>query len=225
MKIQKNLSINNCNIKMDDNGGFAGYASVFGGVDSYGDTIVRGAYESTLQEHGLPKMFFNHNGFDLPIGKWSDAGEDETGLFVKGELTEGHSKAADVYASMKHGTIDGLSVGFYMTKGSYEETDTGRTINNIDHLVEVSIVTEPADKSARIDLNTVKYSLESIETLKDYERHLRDAFGMSKAAATAYTSRLVSIIKQSDSDKDQNEKELKALYEVLAKLPVPKTLL
>ena len=113
---QKTLSLSDCQIKLDgDSGKFAGYASVFGGTDSYGDTILRGAFESTLRNNGKPKMFYGHQ-WDIPIGKWIKAKEDDHGLFVEGELTPGLSKSADVHAALKHGTLDGLSIGGYLKK-------------------------------------------------------------------------------------------------------------
>ena len=42
MLVKKTLQLSNCDIKIQgDAGQFSGYASVFGGVDSYGDTILR----------------------------------------------------------------------------------------------------------------------------------------------------------------------------------------
>lgn len=100
MLLKKTLSLSDCQIKLDgDSGKFAGYASVFGGVDSYGDTILRGAFESTLRNNGKPKMFYGHQ-WDIPIGKWLKAKEDEHGLYVEGELTPGLSKSADVHAAL-----------------------------------------------------------------------------------------------------------------------------
>ena len=116
MLLKKTLSLSDCQIKLDgDSGKFAGYASVFGGTDSYGDTILRGAFESTLRNNGKPKMFYGHQ-WDIPIGKWIKAKEDDHGLFVEGELTPGLSKSADVHAALKHGTLDGLSIGGYLKR-------------------------------------------------------------------------------------------------------------
>jgi len=59
-----------CEVKMGANGRFTGYASVFDGLDSYGDTIKAGAFQDTL--HGrarLPLMLFGHNPGRV-IGKW-----------------------------------------------------------------------------------------------------------------------------------------------------------
>ena len=126
MLIRKTLSLSNVDLKMEGDGGrFTGYASVFGGVDSYGDTIVKGAYESTLRNHGKPLMYLEHSwsGFAsngaglLPIGKYISIKEDDHGLMVEGELTPGMSVSADVGAAMRHGTINGLSVGGYVKKG------------------------------------------------------------------------------------------------------------
>jgi len=108
---RKTLSLSDCQIKMADDGEgrFAGYASVFGGVDSYGDTILKGAFESTLKKNGKPKMFAQHESWGLPIGKWLTAKEDDHGLYVEGEFTPGLTRAQDTYAALKHGTVDGLS--------------------------------------------------------------------------------------------------------------------
>lgn len=125
MLVRKHLSLTDCDIKLDDvSGTFSGYASVFGGVDSYGDTILRGAFEYTLRNNGKPKMFFQHD-WNMPVGKWTKAKEDEHGLFVEGELTPNLSLAADVRAAMKHGTLDGLSIGGYLKKA------TGRTVQAV----------------------------------------------------------------------------------------------
>lgn len=49
--VHKSLKIDSAQLKFDDSGRkFSGYASVFGGVDSYGDTVFKGAYEGTLAD-------------------------------------------------------------------------------------------------------------------------------------------------------------------------------
>lgn len=216
--LRKNLSLNDCDIKIDsEQGVFSGYASVFGGVDSYGDTIERGAFEHTLQKHGLPKMFLNHEGWDLPIGKWKEAKENDHGLWVSGELTPGNSRANDVYASLKHGTVDGLSIGFYLDKNDFEESDSGRVIRRISRLVETSVVTFPADTEARVDLSSVKSDMiEQIHTVREFERCLRDVCRVSKGLAQALVSRAKVVFPQEDPDGDEiDAKELAEIQRVL----------
>jgi HK97 family phage prohead protease len=189
MQIEKKLlNADSIELKFDsDKGTFEGYASVFNGVDSYGDTIIPGAYTKTLKKRDRTvKMRWNH--FGPVIGKWTEMRQDERGLYVKGELTPGHSVAQDVLASLKHGAIDGLSIGFYPAK--YKEDEEGkRTLQEIE-LVEISVVEEPADNAARI--TAVKADIEEVQTLKEIEQILRDA-GFTKSSAVALISRIKSL--------------------------------
>lgn len=223
MLVRKTLNLTDVQLKMDgDTGTFEGYASVFGGVDSYGDTIIKGAFESTLRNNGKPKMFYNHD-WEMPIGKWTSAKEDDHGLFVQGELTPGLGLASDVRAGMLHGTIDGLSIGGYLKKGDYDETENGRVIRKWSSLVEVSPVVFPADDAARVDLTSVKAAeldaaLAEIETIREFERFLRDAGGFSKGAATALVARAKTICFAGDPEADSEAKFKQELAERLQRL-------
>lgn len=225
MLIKKTLLLSSCEIKLDgDTGKFSGYASVFGGIDSYGDTILRGAFDYTLRNNGKPKMFYNHE-WDIPIGKYLVAKEDDHGLYVEGELTPGLSKASDVRAALKHGTIDGLSIGGYLKKGDWEETaEGGRVIRRWSNLVETSPVVFAADGAARIDLTSVKgvdlaAAVEDLETIRDFERFLRDAGGLSKGLAEALVSRAKNIFSQGEpGGEDVDAKAMGELQAVLKRL-------
>jgi HK97 family phage prohead protease len=221
MLVKKMLALEGVDLKMDgDTGKFSGYASVFGGVDSYGDTIMKGAFKNTLRENGNPKMFFNHD-WSMPIGKWISAKEDDHGLFVEGELTPGLSLSADVQAALRHGTLDGLSIGGMLKKGDYQETETGRMIRKWSSLMEVSPVVFPADGAARIDLSSVKSielieDIAAIETLRDFEGWLRDAAGLSKGAAQALTARAKAVLNLRDAG--DSEAEAKAAEDLAARI-------
>lgn len=199
----KTLSLSDCEIKLADSGTFAGYASVFNGVDSYGDTILPGAYTDTLAKNGMPKMFILHRSYELPIGKWIDAGEDKKGLYVKGELTPNMSMANDVHAALQHGTLDGLSIGYGLKKGDYAPSDKvegGRIIKKVSILSEISPVTFPADGKARIDLSSVKSELEELQTIREIEYFLRDAGGFSKSVSEAVIARVKQLAIQGEPD-------------------------
>lgn len=202
-RILKTLKLEDVSLKFDgETGVFSGYASVFGGVDTYGDTIIKGAFESTLR-NSKPKMFFNHDWNSLPIGKWTKAKEDDKGLFMEGELTPGLARSMDVRAAMKHGTLDGLSIGGWVKKGDYEDVEAGRIIRKWSNLVEVSPVVFPADSAARIDLASVKgvdfeALLPECKSERDIERLLRDA-GLGKWEAMALVSRAKAIFSGRDA--------------------------
>ncbi len=187
-----------CEIKIDAKAGqFSGYASVFNSVDSYGDTILPGAYVDSLATI-WPKMFVNHESYELPVGKWLDIKEDDTGLFVIGEFTPGMDDADCAYAALKHGTIDGLSIGYMLSGSDYEPRGTdpnaygmGRIIKKVSRLVEISLVTFPADDNARV--SNVKSAAAQLETVRDFERFLRDAGGFKKGDAEIIIARCKSI--------------------------------
>lgn len=224
---RKTLSLSDANIefKSETSAEFAGYASVFGGVDSYGDTIIRGAFDGTLRANGKPKMFFNHDSWSLPIGRWTKAKEDEKGLFVEGELTLGNPQAQAVGAALRHGTVDGLSIGYYLKKGDFDETEDGRVIRKVSRLVEVSVVTFPADDAARIDAESVKSELEEIETVRDFERFLRDAGRLSNGLAKALVSRAKIVFAAREVQQDHvdatAQQEIDRLCKSLAGFQLP----
>lgn len=189
---QMDLAYHACEIKFAKQPGrFQGYASVFGGVDSYGDTIEPGAFRSTLENRSrMPAMLFGHNPGRV-IGKWLHLEEDARGLFGEGEFTPGNSDAQNTYASLKHGAIDGLSIGFRIPKGGAEDLKDGkRKLRAID-LVEISVVTMPADDAARVI--AVKERMGAIASIRDAEEILRDS-GFSRSAAQTLLSRIRSIV-------------------------------
>lgn len=186
----KSLSLDAVEVKFSESSGytFEGYASVFGGVDSYGDTIMAGAYANTLKERERPiLMRWNHYG--PVIGKWLSIEEDDKGLKVKGELTPGHSTAEDAYALLKHGAVTGMSIG-YRVRQAVDIEEGRRELKEID-LIEISIVESPADNSAHV--SSVKSAISEAESLKEIESILRDAGGFSRTDATALVSRIKSI--------------------------------
>lgn len=187
----KILPIDAASLKFDAGkaGFFAGYASMFNGVDSYGDTILPGAYAQTLQNRQRPvQMRWNH--FGPVIGKWTKMQEDDHGLYVEGELTPGHSVADDTYALLKHGAVNGLSIGFRIPPGGSEKDGKLRKLKRID-LAEISVVESPADLGARI--GDVKSWIDEAESLKDIEALLRDAAGFTRSDACALVARIRSL--------------------------------
>src|SRR5690606_17906575 len=142
--------------------------------------------------------------FGPVIGKWTKAVEDDHGLYVEGELTPGHSVAEDVYASMKHGAVTGLSIGFRIPPGGSAKEGKLRQLKRID-LIEISVVESPADLAAQI--GNVKSFLDEAESLKEIESLLRDAAGFTRADACALVSRIKSL---AHGERDAEAKRLAA---------------
>lgn len=199
MTQHKLMNFAKCEIKTSDAGMFEGYASVFDGIDSYNDSIVKGAYSETLKNRTRDvSMYFNHASYrtDMParIGKWVSLEEDNNGLYVKGQLSLGHPTSNAIYAGMKNETLDGLSIGFMIEPDGYEVRDNIRYLKKIN-LVEISVVDNPADNEARISLDSVKSEIEGITSIREAEELLRDVANFSNSSAKALLAQLKSVLR------------------------------
>lgn len=161
---------------------FSGYGSVFGNKDGYGDVIERGAFSETLAEAKStgqwPSLLLQHGGIGLtaddmmPIGVIGELDEDDIGLKMSGILAD-TTKGRDAYTLMKmkpRPAINGLSIGYIPKEW---EVGTGpddprRTLKSVE-LMEISLVTFPANRSARV--LDVKNDLD----IRTAEQALRDA--------------------------------------------------
>jgi len=200
----KHIALDVTQFKFDEESRtFEGYASVFNGVDSYGDTVLKGAYDETLKNRERPiRLRWNH--FGPVIGKFTEMRIDDAGLWVKGELTPGHSVAEDAYASMKHGAVDGLSIGYIVQEADVNDNG-GLDLKEIE-LIEISIVEEPADLGAKISaVKDWRDSIETIESLKDSEACLRDACGLPRSAAKALVSQIKTLCLRDADTKEHSD--------------------
>lgn len=221
-KDRRDLPLDLCDIKFeqkaqaDDPITFEGYASVWGRVDSYGDTVLKGAFSASLKDR-RPMMLYGHNPGRV-IGKWVDYKEDDKGLWMKGALTPGNSDAADVAANLKFGALNGLSIGGYTTDWESQK-DGGRIIRAFE-LWETSVVSMPAEQEARVDTASVKQMLDECTKLSDMEAFLREAAGLSKSAARDMVARF-SRIARCETVSEGEGKAIGELLEVL-NTPLPK---
>lgn len=175
---------------LDDSGSFAGYASVFGNEDFYGDIVEVGAFSNSIKSLADDKkklpILWQHDP-SQPIGVFEELKEDDRGLHVKGRLlVDEVRQAKEAYALMKAGAIDGLSIGYRTNKADLD-LDTGiRRLLDVD-LKEASIVTFPANEESRIEAVKQKLEAGDLPTLSEFEKFLRES-GFSKSQATAIAS-------------------------------------
>ncbi len=165
--------------QLDEEGEFAGYASIFDTVDGQKDIIRPGAFSRTLGEksHNI-KLLWQHKA-DEPIGVLNRIREDVKGLYVEGRLLLDVQRAREAYALLKSGAINGLSIGYSVREFEFDSDSGIRTISDMD-LWEVSLVTFPANSEAGI--TAVKDN--PPKTIREFESFLRDA-GFSRTEAKA----------------------------------------
>lgn len=173
-------------------GVFSGYGSVFGVVDSYNEVVAPGAFAESLGDiakkgRPVPVLWQHRSG--EPIGIYTELSEDGTGLKVEGQLAvkKGVPRADEAYALMDLGAVSGLSIGYYVREDSYDEKTRIRTLKRLE-LIEVSVVTFPANDDARVDTIKSKLAHGTLPTLREFEALLREQ-GFSKNQAAVIANR------------------------------------
>lgn len=199
---------------------FTGYGAVFGNVDSYGDVIEAGAFSKFLADvkagnQPWPAMLSQHGGWQMsaedmtPIGVWTDFAEDGHGLKVAGQLAD-TPRGLEMYKLMKMSprpAIDGMSIGYIAKEWEprSKPEDPKRKLKRID-LIEVSIVTRPANGKARVE------SVKNDWTERDFERLLTRDAGLSRSDALVVINQgFKSLIAM----RDAGSSELAELYEAV----------
>ncbi|WP_206431686.1 HK97 family phage prohead protease [Sphingomonas koreensis] len=207
--------------EVKEDGSFDGYGSVFGVVDSYQEVVAKGAFTESLKEiaaKGRPVPLLWQHRSGEPIGAWTKLVEDEHGLFGEGQiLLDAGAMEQRAYAHMKARTVSGLSIGYWVRESSYDEKTGIRTLTKLD-LVEVSLVTFPANDDARVE--AVKFKLErgQLPTKPEFEKALREAFPFSKTQAAAIASHGLDYLLRSES---VGAGDLKSISEALAGFDLP----
>lgn len=133
-----------------DDGHVTGYGSVFSNEDLGGDIVERGAFTESLKKE-MPLMLWGHDFHAPPIGKWTEAKEDDHGLLLKGQLfTNASEHIHQIHTGLKGGAITGLSIGFYPIDPKWDDEREVRRIVKAS-LKEVSFVNFPMNEEARVE--------------------------------------------------------------------------
>ena len=95
-------------------------------------------------------------------------------------------------------------------------------IDTISDAINVAAKTDLFSKHFKTMPVNKQHSVENIETIKDFERYLRDAGGLSKGVATALASRAKAVFR-SDSDNKPSE-GLAEIHNAMMRMKVPESL-
>jgi HK97 family phage prohead protease len=184
-----------------DDGKFTGRGSVFGEVDSAGEVVAPGAFAESLAEIAAKgrrvPVLWQHDTRE-PIGVYDGLSETGTALDVAGRLlVKSVARAGEAYALMQAGAVSGLSIGYRVRESSRDEQTGIVTLTRLD-LLEISIVTFPANDLARVDAVKMKLAHGGLPDLPEFETLLRDA-GFSKRKAAVIANRgLKSLLADRD---------------------------
>jgi hypothetical protein len=153
---------------VDTQGVFEGYASLFGLVDLGRDVVAPGAFRETLARRDVSaiKMLWQHETRE-PIGTWLSITEDARGLKVRGRLNLAVARVREIFALMREGAVDGLSIGYTARQAKTDPRTGVRRLAAVD-LWEISLVTFPMLPQARV--TSVKRFVDAGEWRSSLER-------------------------------------------------------
>lgn len=160
-KIEKAVESNDRSI-----GTIKGFASVFNSVDLVGDTIMPGAFKSSIKKFkksGQMIPMLSGHSMDNLIGGFDPKKMKETddGLYVEGQVDLDTQRGREDFSLMKKGFMTGMSIGGYTMPDGIEMRSDGRDITNFD-LYEISVTPMPAEPKAQLT------DVKSATSFKDY---------------------------------------------------------
>lgn len=201
-----------------EDGSFSGYGSVFGVLDSYQEVVAPGAFLESLAEikaKGRPVPVLWQHRSDTPIGIWDALEEDDHGLKGSGHLLIADvAQAREAHALLKARAVSGLSIGYWVRESSYDEKTGVRTLTKLD-LVEISLVTFPANDDARVEAVKFKLAHGELPTEREMEKYLREV-GFSKSRAAGVVAHGLTEMRRRESARETIDPALKAISDTLA---------
>lgn len=134
----------------DDHWTLTGFASIYDNVDLGNDIVVRGTFEKSIRERGLPLLLFNHKMTDAPpIGSVVQCEDKPKGLWFQAELPKDDTFVAGrIVPQIRKRGLKGMSIGYKPTQ-TERRKDGVRVIKQAT-LFEISVVNLPMNPLAEV---------------------------------------------------------------------------
>ena len=136
-------------------GPFEGDLSTYGNIDLGGDICEAGCFDRNVAQQGTHRPLLWQHRDDDPIGSF-DVVSTEGTLRIKGSFNLDTQHGREGYSLLKHGDIDGLSIGYRAVDYSYDR-DGVRHLLDVD-LMEGSLVTFPMNPQARAEAKSRRHA-------------------------------------------------------------------
>ena len=140
-----------------------GYAATFNkeadGLN-FREQIAPGAFTRALQSGDPVFLLVNHDMEGIPLASTQSGTlqlrQDKIGLYIEAELDPANPKAQELSSALKRGDMNKMSFAFTVQPDGQTREDGLRTINEIDRLFEVSVVTLPAYSSTSVGMRSAE---------------------------------------------------------------------
>ena len=165
-----------------------GYAATFNkeadGLN-FREQIAPGAFTRALQSGDPVFLLVNHDMEGIPLASTQSGTlqlrQDKTGLYIEAELDPANPKAQELTSALKRGDMNKMSFAFTVQPEGQTREGGLRTIEEIDRLFEVSVVTLPAYSSTTVGMRSAEEESLEVAKMKLAIKHKQRSLRKGKA--------------------------------------------
>jgi len=165
-----------------------GYAATFNkeadGLN-FREQIAPGAFTRALQSGDPVFLLVNHDMEGIPLASTQSGTlqlrQDKTGLYIEAELDPANPKAQELSSALKRGDMNKMSFAFTVQPDGQTREGGLRTIEEIDRLFEVSVVTIPAYSSTTVGMRSAEEENLEVAKMKIALKHKQRSLRKGKA--------------------------------------------
>lgn len=180
-----------------------GYASTVD-TDRHGDVVPMSVWESGIKNYLKNPVILAYHDHSQPIGRMVEYKTDTTGLWIKARI----SSAAKQFQLIKDGILTAFSIGFRVMDAEYNSSAEVFLIKELE-LVEVSVVSVPANQNTLFDLS------KAFDNAEDY-KSFKEQFAPKGSSAKGLESSTEANSK-SQKEWNMNPEEIKQMLAQAAK--------
>lgn len=170
--------------------------------------LIKNNQSIKFPNKSYPLLFEHKHDLDSVIGTFKPIGIEGSDMMADAQIT--NPKALEL---VKSGALHSASIAYMMTDYDYDQSKDAIVVSS-GYLIELSLVLDPADKSAQIINSTKEETVDMPKNDKDVDMEptLQDVLDAIEAASSAITDGLAAVVdaindKETDKDdvKDDNK--------------------
>ena len=169
--------------------------------DRVGDIVFPSAFEKYLDDYKSNPIILYMHDWDLVIGKCIelkiiDNGDETGGLWVKVEISNA-SDVDHIKQKIKEGSLKTFSIGYNEIESDYDEDSKTNYVKCVE-LLEISVVTIPANSKAEFGITSEKEASKSVEISDEFVSYLTAALNevdLKDGVEAEFIKELINIYK------------------------------
>ena len=163
--------------------------------------LIKNNQSIKFPNKSYPLLFEHKHDLDSVIGTFKPIGIEGSDMMADAQIT--NPKALEL---VKSGALHSASIAYMMTDYDYDQSKDAIVVSS-GYLIELSLVLDPAGKSAQIINSTKEETVDMPKNDKDVDTEptLQDVLDAIEAASSAITDGLTAVvdaINDKETDKD-----------------------